>query len=65
MRSNLEWAGRTDGTQDGYAAYKVGAGVTSHEAWGLGSYTFFNVNPSVKLYHALQVRNNAYFLNYP
>jgi len=40
---------------NGYAAYKVGAGVTSHEAWGLGSYNFFNVNPSVTAYHAFEV----------
>ncbi|GAA1214680.1 chitobiase/beta-hexosaminidase C-terminal domain-containing protein [Kitasatospora nipponensis] len=40
---------------NGYAAYKVGAGVTSHEAWGLGSYCYFNVNPSVNAYHAFEV----------
>jgi Chitobiase/beta-hexosaminidase C-terminal domain len=44
---------------NGYAAYKVGANVTSHEAWGLGSYNFFNVNPSVSAYHAFEVPNNA------
>jgi hypothetical protein len=43
---------------NGYAAYKVGAGVTSHEAWGLGSYNFFNVNPSVSAYHAFEVPSN-------
>ncbi|HEX6471500.1 MAG TPA: discoidin domain-containing protein [Streptosporangiaceae bacterium] len=32
---------------DGYAAYKVADSVTSHEAWGLGSYCFFNVNPAI------------------
>jgi hypothetical protein len=32
---------------NGYAAYKVADNVTSHEAWGLGSYCFFNVNPSI------------------
>ncbi|MEK8029949.1 hypothetical protein AACH06_03865 [Ideonella sp. DXS29W] len=31
----------------GYAAYKVNDKVTSHEAWGLGSYCYFNVNPSI------------------
>jgi hypothetical protein len=31
----------------GYAAYKVADSVTSHEGWGLGSYCFFNVNPSI------------------
>jgi hypothetical protein len=32
---------------NGYAAYKVADGVTSHEGWGLGSYCFFNVNPAI------------------
>ncbi len=31
-----------NGTMKGYAAYQVGARVRSHEAWGLGSYSFFN-----------------------
>jgi hypothetical protein len=44
---------------NGYAAYKVGAGVTTHEAWGLGSYNYFNVNPSVSSYHAFEVPNTA------
>jgi hypothetical protein len=39
-------AWRNDGNK-GYAAYKVAAGVTSHEGWGLGSYCFFNVDPSI------------------
>nr|WP_167441754.1 chitobiase/beta-hexosaminidase C-terminal domain-containing protein [Amycolatopsis vastitatis] len=43
----------------GYAAYKVGANVTSHEAWGLGSYCFFDTNPAVSSYHAFEVPNNA------
>jgi len=44
---------------NGYAAYKVGAGVTTHEAWGLGSYCYFNVNPAVNSYHAFEVPNTA------
>ncbi|WUV54454.1 chitobiase/beta-hexosaminidase C-terminal domain-containing protein [Amycolatopsis sp. NBC_01480] len=43
----------------GYAAYKVGANVTSHEAWGMGSYCFFDTNPAVSSYHAFEVPNNA------
>ena len=43
----------------GYAAYKVGANVTTHEAWGLGSYCFFDVNPAVTAYHAFEVPNVA------
>ncbi len=39
----------------GYAAYKVGASVKTHEAWGLGSYCFFNVNPAVHASRAFEV----------
>jgi hypothetical protein len=31
----------------GYAAYKVADAVTTHEAWGVGSYCYFNVDPSI------------------
>jgi hypothetical protein len=47
------------GGVNGYAAYKVGANVTTHEAWGLGSYCFFNVNPAVSAYHAFEVPNTS------
>ena len=36
-----------NGSTNGYAAYKVADTVTTHEAWGMGSYCYFNVNPSV------------------
>ncbi|MDX3357757.1 RICIN domain-containing protein [Streptomyces sp. ME01-24h] len=36
-----------NGSARGYDAYKVSPSVTGHEAWGLGSYCYFNVNPSV------------------
>ncbi|WP_407676392.1 discoidin domain-containing protein [Plantactinospora alkalitolerans] len=36
-----------NGSTRGYPAYKVSDSVTSHEAWGLGSYCYFNVNPAV------------------
>ena len=39
----------------GYASYKVGAGVTSHQAWGLGIYCFFSTNPAVVADHAFEV----------
>ena len=42
------------GTQ-GWAAYKVADSVTTHEAWGLGSYCFFNANPSVVNARAFEV----------
>jgi hypothetical protein len=46
-----------NGTTQGYAAYKVANSVTSHEAWGLGSYAYFNVNPSVVEAHSFEVAN--------
>jgi hypothetical protein len=47
-----EWM---SGTTQGFAAYRVDAAVTSHEAWGLGSYCFFNRNPAVVADHAFEV----------
>jgi len=46
-----EWM---SGTTQGFAAYRVDAAVTSHEAWGLGSYCFFNRNPTVVADHAFE-----------
>ncbi|KOG91143.1 coagulation factor 5/8 type domain-containing protein, partial [Streptomyces varsoviensis] len=43
-----------NGATKGYAAYKVADSVTRHEAWGLGSYCFFNVNPAVAAEHAFE-----------
>ena len=43
-----------DGTL-GYAAYKVGDSVQTHEAWGLGSYCFFNVDPTIHATRAFEV----------
>ncbi|WP_034590614.1 discoidin domain-containing protein [Hamadaea tsunoensis] len=39
----------------GYAAYKVADSVTSHEAWGLGSYCVFTADPSIAAYHSFEV----------
>ncbi|MEU6455122.1 RICIN domain-containing protein [Streptomyces sp. NPDC047065] len=47
-----------NGFTQGYAAYKVADSVTSHQAYGLGSYCFFNVNPQVTAEHAFEVPNN-------
>ncbi|MEC3977416.1 RICIN domain-containing protein [Amycolatopsis sp. H20-H5] len=44
-----------NGSTQGYAAYKVANSVTSHEAWGLGSYCFFSGNNSVVAAHAFEV----------
>ncbi|MET0132156.1 MAG: RICIN domain-containing protein [Kibdelosporangium sp.] len=47
-----------NGSTRGWAAYKVADSVTSHEAWGLGAYCFFNVNSSVVAERAFEVPNN-------
>ena len=39
---------------DGWASYKVAAGVVSHEAWGLGIYSVFR-HPNVVLTRAIEV----------
>ncbi len=44
-----------NGTQNGYPAIKVASGVTTFEAWGLGSYCYFNVNPAVTSLHSFEV----------
>ena len=38
---------------DGWASYKVAAGVASHEAWGLGIYSVFT-RPDVMLTRAIE-----------
>jgi len=48
-----------NGSTQGYAAYKVAASVTSHQAYGLGSYCYFNVNPSVVAAHAIEAPNTS------
>ena len=40
---------------NGYAAYKVGDSVQTHETWGMGSYSFFNVGPDIHASHAFEV----------
>jgi hypothetical protein len=39
----------------GWAAYKVADSVRTHEAWGLGSYCFFNVDPTIHASRAFEV----------
>ncbi|WP_432169260.1 RICIN domain-containing protein [Streptomyces sp. 1222.5] len=46
-----------NGSTQGYAAYKVADSVTSHQAYGLGSYCYFNVNPSVTAARAIEAPN--------
>jgi hypothetical protein len=46
-----------NGTMNGYTAFKVTDNVTSFQGYGLGSYCFFNVNPTVNAYHAFEAPN--------
>jgi hypothetical protein len=39
----------------GWAAYKVADSVETHEGWGLGSYCFFNVDPTIHATRAFEV----------
>ncbi|MFG3256038.1 coagulation factor 5/8 type domain-containing protein [Streptomyces sp. NPDC048172] len=48
-----------NGDTRGFAAYKVADGVRDHEAWGMGSYCFFNVNPDVAADRAFEVPEAA------
>lgn len=46
-----------NGSTKGYAAYKVADTVKTHEAWGMGSYCFFNVDPTIHATRAFEVPN--------
>jgi hypothetical protein len=48
-----------NGSSNGYAAYEVGPNVTTHQAYGLGSYCYFNVNPAVVADHAFEAPNTS------
>ncbi|MER6473263.1 RICIN domain-containing protein [Streptomyces collinus] len=47
----------TNGSTPGYAAYKVADSVIAHEAYGLGSYCYFNVDPGVTAARAIEAPN--------
>ncbi|MEV0459645.1 discoidin domain-containing protein [Catellatospora methionotrophica] len=47
-----------NGATKGYAAYKVADTVTSHEAWGLGIYCYFNVDPTIHAARGIETPNN-------
>jgi hypothetical protein len=51
--------GSSGGGALGWASYKVANSVTSHEAWGVGVYCFFNVNNSVTASRGFEVPNTA------
>jgi hypothetical protein len=44
---------------NGYAAYKVADTVTTHEAWGMGSYCYFNVDPTIVADRGFEAPNVA------
>ncbi|NEC07254.1 coagulation factor 5/8 type domain-containing protein [Streptomyces sp. SID7909] len=43
-----------NGDVKGFAAYKVDDSVNTHEGWGLGSYCYFNVDPSIRQDHGFE-----------
>ncbi|MFD3802945.1 discoidin domain-containing protein [Streptomyces sp. NPDC058611] len=43
-----------NGAIKGYAAYKVADSVNTHEGWGLGSYCYYNVDPTIRQEHGFQ-----------
>ncbi|WP_331769648.1 discoidin domain-containing protein (plasmid) [Embleya sp. NBC_00888] len=46
-----------NGNVKGYAAYKVADAVTTHEGWGMGSYCYFNVDPTIRMDHGFEAPN--------
>ncbi|AWZ09390.1 MULTISPECIES: discoidin domain-containing protein [unclassified Streptomyces] len=44
-----------NGSIKGFAAYKVADSVNTHEGWGLGSYCYYNVDPTIRQDHGFQV----------
>lgn len=50
--SQADWSNRG---VNGFAAYKVDDSVRTHEAWGMGSYSFFNVGPDIRAERAFEV----------
>ncbi|MEV0403120.1 RICIN domain-containing protein [Actinoallomurus sp. NPDC050550] len=51
--NNASWT--PGGGTNGYPSYKVAAGVTSHQAWGLGVYCYFSTNSGVVADRAIEV----------
>ncbi|WP_432589878.1 coagulation factor 5/8 type domain-containing protein [Streptomyces sp. HD1123-B1] len=48
-----------NGDTKGYAAYRVADSVTTHEGWGLGSYCYYNVDPSIRQDHGFAAPRRA------
>ncbi|MFF2715817.1 coagulation factor 5/8 type domain-containing protein [Streptomyces sp. NPDC058011] len=43
-----------NGATKGYAAYRVDDSVNQHEGWGLGSYCYYNVDPTIVQGHGFK-----------
>ncbi|MFI7099178.1 coagulation factor 5/8 type domain-containing protein [Streptomyces sp. NPDC050161] len=43
-----------NGDTKGFAAYAIADKVSTHEGWGLGSYCFYNVDPSIRQGHGFK-----------
>ncbi|MFG2639807.1 discoidin domain-containing protein [Streptomyces sp. NPDC048370] len=43
-----------NGSTKGYAAYRVDDSVNTHEGWGLGSYCYYNVDPTIRQAHGFK-----------
>ncbi len=48
-----------NGSIQGWSAYKVNNAVTTHQAWGVGAYSFNNVNPSIVTANGFEVPNRS------
>ncbi|HWC82165.1 MAG TPA: discoidin domain-containing protein [Pseudonocardiaceae bacterium] len=48
-----------NGSTNGYAAYKVASSVTSHQAWGVGSYCYFNQGQNILTERSFEVPDTA------
>jgi F5/8 type C domain-containing protein len=51
--------GSSGGGAQGWASYKVADAVTTHEAWGVGVYCFFNTNNSIVASRGFEVPNRS------
>ncbi|MEU3693387.1 discoidin domain-containing protein [Streptomyces narbonensis] len=43
-----------NGSTKGYAAYRVDDSVGTHEGWGMGSYCYYNVDPTIRQAHGFK-----------
>ncbi|HEV7710176.1 MAG TPA: adenylyl cyclase, partial [Asanoa sp.] len=46
-------------TGSGWASYKVGSSVRSHEAWGLGVYSYFNQGVDIRAARGIEVPDRS------